>query len=134
MKINKLTAEQEFAKWFEAKKLPKNLLDRNADDKEAIIGAIEEGILILNDKNEFIQKLQFDYDTGGEPLKELTFAFRVPEGVLSASLKGVKTDDLIGQMAICYISVLTGQNKGIIRALDPVDSYIGKKIAAFFFI
>jgi hypothetical protein len=135
MKVTREIAEAEFMEWFEAKKLPKNLLDKNADDKEAIISAIEEGVLSKDEDNKFIQALNFPVDNGsGEKIAQLTFAFRVSEGVLAASMKGIKTDDLIGQISICYVSVLTGQNKGIIRALDPSDSYLGKKIAAFFFI
>ena len=135
MKVTREIAEKEFMEWFEAKKLPVNLLDKNADDKEAIISAIEEGILSKDEDNKFTQILNFPIDNGsGEKLSKLEYAFRVSEGVLAASMKGIKADDLIGQIAICYVSVLTGQNKGIIRALDPSDSYLGKKIAAFFFI
>lgn len=127
-------AEKEFMQWFEAKKLPKNLLEKNSDDKEAIVNAIEEGKLVLNEDNTFTQKLSFPVSFGDTSISELTFKFRVQEGELAASMRGIKTEDLIGQISICYVSVLTGQNKGIIRALDPSDSYLGKKIAAFFFI
>jgi hypothetical protein len=127
-------AEKEFMQWFEAKKLPKNLLEKNSDDKEAIVNAIEEGKLVLNEDNTFVQKLSFPVSFGDTSINELTFKFRVQEGELAASMRGIKTEDLIGQISICYVAVLTGQNKGIIRALDPSDSYLGKKIAAFFFI
>lgn len=127
-------AEDEFMQWFEAKKLPKNLLEKNSDDKEAIVNAIEDGRLVLNEDNTLVQKLSFPVSIGDTSINELTFKFRVQEGELAAAMRGIKTEDIIGQIAICYVSVLTGQNKGIIRALDPSDSYLGKKIAAFFFI
>jgi hypothetical protein len=133
-KVTKAIAEDEFLQWFKAKKLPNYLLEKNADDKEAIVNAIVDGMLSLNEENCFIQKLNFPVLMPSETISELKFAFRVPEGVLSASLKGIKTDDLIGQMALAYVSTLTGQTKSVIRALDPSDSYLGKKIAAFFFI
>lgn len=133
--IQKEIAEQEFMSWFEAKKLPKSLLEKNADDKEGIISAIEEGVLCLNpDDNTWTQILRFPITVGNEVIKDLKFKFRVQEGELSSSMRGIKTEDLIGQISICYIAVLTGQNKGIIRSLDPADSWVGKKIAAFFFI
>lgn len=133
--IAREVAEKEFMGWFEAKKLPKNLLEKNADDKEAIINAIMEGILVLDEDNCFIQKLNFPVEIpNSEVIKELKFAFRITEGVLAASLRGIKTDDLIGQMSLAYVATLTGQPKSIIRALETSDSYLGKKIAAFFFI
>jgi hypothetical protein len=135
MKVSKEIAEQEFMDWFKAKKLPIYLLEKNADDKEAIISAIEEGILSKDEDHKFTQILSFPINVpDSEPITKLEYVFRVAEGVLASSMKGIKTDDLIGQISICYVSVLTGQNKGIIRALDPSDSYLGKKIAAFFFI
>lgn len=132
--ITKEVAESEFNKWFEAKRLPDYLLEKNQDDKDAIIAAIQDGRLSLNENNEFIQKLLFPVQTGSNEISELKYRFRVPEGELAASTRGVKPDDLIGQLSICYISTLTGLQKGIIRSLDPADSLIGKKIAAFFFI
>jgi hypothetical protein len=132
--ITKEFAEEEFTRWFEAKRLPNSLLDKNQDDKEAIISAIQDGRLYLNENNEFIQKLLFPVETGSQSVSELKYRFRVSEGELAASTRGVKPDDLIGQLSICYISTLTGLQKGIIRSLDPADSLVGKKIAAFFFI
>jgi len=132
--VAKEIAEQEFSKWFEAKKLPKKLLEKNADDKEAIISSIEEGVLSLNDDLIFTQKLNFPIKQGDSIITELSFKFRVTEGELSAAMSGIKADDLIGQIQICYLSALTGVSRGIIRTLDPTDSYVGKKIAAFFFI
>jgi hypothetical protein len=133
--ITREVAEKDFMGWFEAKKLPKNLLEKNAEDKESIINAIMEGVLVLDENNCFVQTLNFPVQIpNSEEIKELKFAFRVTEGVLAASLRGIKTDDLIGQMSLAYVSTLTGQPKSIIRSLDPSDSYLGKKIAAFFFI
>jgi len=133
--ITREIAEKEFMKWFEAKKLPKKLLEKNADDKEAIISSIEEDILILNEDLSFTQILNFPIQVNNsEPITKLNYAFRVKEGELAASMSGIKTEDLIGQISICYISALTGLNRGMVRTLDPTDSYLGKKIAAFFFI
>lgn len=129
-KLSLKQSQEEFNKWFEAKKLPLSLLEKKADDKEVIISAIQEGYLILNDNNTFTQTLKFPIKEG--QLTELTFAFRITEGEFAAASKGIKVDELIGQLPIAYISALTGENRGIIRALDTVDLNVGKSIASFF--
>lgn len=123
-------AKAEFMRWFEAKKFSKRVLEKHDDDMEAIVDAIQQGILVLNEDMTFTHKLQFPLQSG--EVSELTYKFRITEGELAASMKGLKTDDFIGQMPIAYVSALTGQNRGIIRALDHVDISLSKHIAAFF--
>lgn len=131
-KVTREIAEQDFMSWFEAKKLPQFMLEKHADDKEAMISAIMTGNLVLNEDFTFTQKLNFPVKGSNMEVSELKYAFRISEGVLAASLRGIKTDDLIGQMPIAYISALTNEQKGTIRALDQIDSQLGKNIAAFF--
>jgi hypothetical protein len=123
-------AKLEFSKWAESKKLSNKILEKHDDDSEIIIDAIQEGILVLDEENNFIQTLQFPK----EKLQTLKYKNRVTKGELAASTKGIKTDDLIGNMSICYISCLTGENRNDIRTLDSVDSSLGEHIAAFFLI
>ena len=129
-KLSLELAKEEFNKWAESKKLSAKILEKHDDDAEIIIDAIQEGILVLDEENCFIQTLQFPK----EGLQSLKYKNRVTKGELAASTKGIKTDDLIGNMSICYISCLTGENRGMIRALDSVDSSLGEHIAAFFLI
>lgn len=129
--MEKVTLEQakkEFETWFEAKRLPSYLKDKKSDDIDVIVNAIQEGNLVLNEDNTFTQVLAFPT----ERVSELKYRFRVSEGELAAGLKGIKVDDLVGQMPIGYVSVLTGEVRGNIRALDTADLTVGKAIAAFF--
>ena len=122
-------AEKEFLGWFEYKKLPKRMLEKKADDKEVIIDAImEESISIDPESYEIKQVLKFPK----EQIKELSFKPRVTEGVLASATRGIKIDDLIGQMPICYISAITGTDRALIRSMESVDTVVGKSIAAFF--
>jgi hypothetical protein len=123
-------AKLEFSKWAESKKLSNKILEKHDDDSEIIIDALQEGILVLDEDNCFVQTLQFPK---GE-LTSLKYKNRVTKGELAASTKGIKTDDFIGNMSICYIACLTGQNRNDIRLLDSIDCSIGEHIAAFFLI
>jgi hypothetical protein len=131
-KIDPEIAQSEFKRWAEAKKIPEKALEKHEDDAEAIVDAIREGSLLLEDDLSFTQNLKFPVKEG--EINQLKYKFRISEGELAASTKGLRADELIGQMPICYISALTGQNRGIIRSLDPVDVSLGKHIAAFFLI
>lgn len=130
-KISLEQAEKEFMSWFEAKKLPEYLLNKKSDDKEVIISAIQSGNLILDEENCFTQVLKFPTNNG---LSELKYAARITEGELAAATKGIKIDDLIGQMPIAYVATITKKSRGEIRALDTVDLNIGKAIVSFFSI
>lgn len=129
--MNLELAKEEFDKWAESKKLSAKMIEKHNDDAEAIIDAIQEGNLILNEEDySFTQKLLFPK---GE-ISELKFPNRINEGVLGAATKGIKSDDLIGQMSICYVSALTGKDRGTIRSLDSTDLALGKHIASFFLL
>jgi len=127
-------AQTEFNKWFDTKNLAQKLHEKNADDEEAIIDAIIAGDLILNDDFSFTQKLKFPVQMNEtEKLDELKYAYRISDGIMSAAIKGNDAKDMMG-IAQSVISALTGQVKGTIKALDTVDSGLGKHIAAFFLI
>jgi hypothetical protein len=129
-KVNLEVAKAEFEKWVEAKKIPEKAIEKHEDDAEYIIDAIQSGVLTIDDDFTLVHKLEFPK---GE-LSQLRYKPRVSKGELSASTRGLKADNLIGEMAICYISCLTGESRGAIRSLDSVDSSLGEHIAAFFLI
>lgn len=123
-------AQKEFQKWADAKRLSEKVIEKHIDDKEAMVDAIMNGNLILNEDNTLKQILEFPVKDG--QVKELVYKFRITEGELAASTRGIRTDDLIGQFSLCYVAALTGQDRGTIRVLDSVDVSLGKHIAAFF--
>ncbi len=131
-KIDFETASNEFKRWAEAKRIPENAMKKHEEDSEAIIEALQNGYLMLDEENCFIHKLAFPLKNG--EISELKYKFRVSKGELSASVRGLRSDNLIGEMAICYVSCLTDQQRGIIRAMDSTDSSLAEHIAAFFLI
>jgi hypothetical protein len=129
-------ANSEFQKWADAKRLPQSALNKHEEDKEIIIEAIQKGYLSLDDELCFVHKLSFplNINSEGDKLSELRYKFRVTKGELSASTKGLRADNLVGEMSTCYISCLTEQPRSLIRALDSTDSGLAEHIAAFFLI
>lgn len=133
IKVDFETANKEFKRWAEAKRIPNKALQKHEEDAESIIEAIQYGYLMLDDDLNFVHKLAFPLK-GDTEVTELKYKFRVSKGELSASTRGLRADNLIGDMATCYISCLTDQPRGIIRALDSTDSGLAEHIAAFFLI
>ena len=125
------TATEEFKKWADSKMISNKVIEKHQDDADAIIDALQQGNLSLDEEtNDLIQFLFFPK---GETT-ELRYRSRVSKGELSASTRGLRSDNIIGEMPICYVSCLTGKDKGTIRALDSTDSSLGEHIAAFFLI
>jgi hypothetical protein len=129
-KVSKEVAGSEIERWLDYKKSSEAQRVSYADQIEQLSNAIESGDLVLNEDFSFTYKLKFD--TGGEePVKELKFKPRISIGSLQKSLEGVKTSDADGRIT-AYIAALTGQPKGVIRALDTADYSIPQAIVVFF--
>jgi hypothetical protein len=129
--ISKEVAVQEFEKWIAAKKTSSNKRESLIDCENEIISAICDGYLSLTEDSEWEHTLKFplNNDTHTSLLKYKT---RINVGVLNAELKGVDVKDINGRI-IAYAAALTGQAKGIIRALDSEDNAIASCISTYFF-
>lgn len=113
--------------WLNAKKVNKKKRIENAKLIEELVGLVEDGTLVLS--SDFIWKHKLIFPIGeNEQIKELTYKPRISvEEIFSAS-KGVPNEEL----GLVYISILTGQVKGIIKKLDLSDYTISQTIAGFF--
>ncbi len=131
-KVTKEMAQSEFDRWFESKKLPKTRREGDALPLvEEMVSAIEEGTLVIDEENKITQVLKFPIVIAQrEPVKELVYVNRVQAGTLASRTAWAKDDK--EQKLIAKISVLTGCEAGVIRALDSIDHQIASIISAFY--
>ncbi len=129
-KVTLEKAVEEIDGWLEKKKIFPSAREELKDAIEILVEAISLGYLSLNDKGEFTQELLF-------PLKEeqavthLEYKARLNDKMLEPHLKGVKMGNGDARI-IAYLACLTGQAKGIIKALDTADRKITNSIVIFF--
>ncbi len=130
LKVQLEQAVEEIDGWLEKKKIFPSAREEYQSHIDILVEAISLGYLSLNDKGEFKQELLF-------PLKEeqavthLDYKPRLNDRMLEPHLKGIKAGDGDGRM-ISYLACLTGQAKGIIKALDTADRRITNAIVIFF--
>ena len=123
-------ATEEIDGWLDKKKIFPSAREELKDAIEILVEAISLGFLSLNDKGEFSQELLF-------PLKEeqalthLEYKARLNDRLLEPHLKGVKAGQADARI-VAYLACLTGQAKGIIKALDTADRKITNSIVIFF--
>lgn len=121
---------EEIEGWLDKKKIFPSAQEEYKPQIDILVEAISLGFLTLNEKGEFKQELLF-------PLKEeqalthLDYKSRLNDRMLEPHLKGSKAGDGDARI-IAYLACLTGQAKGIIKALDTADRRITNAIVIFF--
>lgn len=130
LKVQLEQAVEEIDGWLDKKKVFPSAREEYQSLIDTLVEAISLGYLSLNDKGEFKQELLF-------PLKEeqavthLDYKARLNDRMLEPYLKGVKSGDGTARI-VAYLACLTGQAKGIIKALDTADRTITNAIVIFF--
>lgn len=120
-------AAAEVEKWLDVKKVNKKKRIENAKLIEELTSLVEDGTLCLTDN--FIWKHKLIFPIGeNEQIKELTYKPRISVDEIINASKGVPNEEL----GLVYISILTGQVKGIVKKLDLSDYTISQTIAGFF--
>ena len=132
-KIAREVAEQEFEKWLDFKKVKSTKRLESKDQGEQIISAIENGSIIIDEKNNLVLTLDFPVEdsSGNVTLSTLKFSPRLRVVDLNKRLKGFKADDVDGRV-LAYAAALTGENTGIIGCLDTEDYRIVGNIVMYF--
>lgn len=127
-KVSIETATADVEKWLDKKKVS----EKKREEKKAaiafLIGAIEEGNLVLNEDNSFEQTLKFPKGEG-ESLNKLKFKDRLQMSELHVHLKNTNGTD---ERLLGHVVALTGQPKNIIKTLDTEDYDIASTIGLFF--
>lgn len=127
--ISEEVAKAEVKKWLDAKKIGKTKRDSHTYQIETLVSAICDGVLVLNDKNQWVQTLSFPLEDLA--LNKLTFKSRMTANEnISASARAEGNSLLVMS---CFISELTGEPSELIRKLDSVDYGISAAIGIFFY-
>lgn len=128
-KVSREIAEQEVTKWMDSKRMKSKKRESNAESVENLVDAISDGYLALDEEtNVFTLKLSFPIDG----VTDLKFKPRLTVAEAHKRLERVKPTDVDARI-MAYICALTGQNSGVIGALDTDDYGICQSIAVFFF-
>jgi len=130
MKVALEVAQAEVDKWLDHKKINERKRADKKDSIEALVNAVSDGDLVLNEKMELVQALKFPFENEQKVLA-LVYKPRINVKEIHSKLTGVKTDNL-GGMITAYIAALTGQPAALIGALDTEDYAIGQAVAIFF--
>lgn len=126
--IGTVNAEKEIQNWLDSKKILKSIREKHHEHIVVLVGAVEEGVLIVNEDNTLTHKLLWPKEGG---IQELKYKHRINDNMLKQWMKGVPSDDG-DQRLTAYMSALTDQAKGIINALDSTDKRIAFAITNFF--
>lgn len=118
-------------RWLDAKKVSDKKREAYADNIENLTDAISEGSLILNENNEFEQKLKFPIKSESGDIETLKFKNRLTVDAVQNNLTGVKPTDADGRIT-AYVSALTNLPKAVIKRMDTEDYSIGQALAIFF--
>lgn len=129
-KVSREVAVKDITEWLDVKKIKDAKRDSNKDSVDALIDAIECGVLVKNDDNTLVQELDFPTE-GDEPVTHLTFKPRLRVREVRAKTKNVKPSDIDGRL-VAIISALTDQPSGVINALETNDYSVAQSIAVFF--
>ena len=128
--ISKEIALQEVEKWLDYKKISESKKEARTESIDALVEAISDGYLVLNDDFSFVQTLKFPTENEMS-FKQLTYKPRLKISTIHSHLQGVKASD--GDSRICaYVAALTSLPKDLIKALDTEDYSIAQGIAIFF--
>jgi hypothetical protein len=130
--VNIELAKAEVKKWLDHKKISEKKREKNQDNIEALVEAIVDGHLALNEtKFTFTHTLKFPTGENGQ-LTKLEYKSRLEVKEIQMQMQGIKSTDLHG-IIISYACALTGKPRGVIAALDSEDYAIVQGIASFFF-
>ena len=128
--INKEIAESEISKWLDFKKVSSKRRESKQENIDALIDAVIDGHLVLNENNSFTHTLKFPIGENGQ-ITKLEYKPRLEVKEIQLQMQGIKSTDLHG-MILSYVSALTGKAKGIVSAMDSEDYTIAQGIAIFF--
>jgi hypothetical protein len=130
--VSKKIADKTIISWLDYKKIDSLQREEQEAQIKAMSSYVENGDLILNEDFTFKHILKFPLgDEGKASVTELTYKARLRDQDLSHKLSMVKSDDGDGRL-LAHIEALTGEVKGIIKALDKEDIKIARSIAVFF--
>ena len=125
-------ARKELDEWFKSNRIRKKTIEAesNEDAIELLTDSIYEGTLIINEDNTLTHNLIFPIE-GDITTESFTYKNSMTVGDTIKATSGIKASDAFG-MLLGYVSFLTGQTKGVIKAMKTIDYKISQSIVIFF--
>jgi hypothetical protein len=132
-KVTHEVAEKEVLKWLDFKKVDDEKRNEQESSIKTIQNAIVAGILILDEKLNFVYTLKWPLEDseGNEVLNKLTFKPRMKTSEADSRLKNLK-DPSNFEMIRCFTAALTSESMGLLKDLDSEDTRVAHAISAFF--
>lgn len=133
-KVNREVAEAGVNEWLDARRIKPKKREEKKESIEAIIEAVEDGVLIIDpETNKINQILDFPIENndGVVTVKELVYKPRMSVLERDKGIKGVKPDDGFG-LVHGYISAMTDQPKQVLKNLDMQDYNVCQNLANLF--
>lgn len=128
--VSKEQATTEVNGWLDYKKVSVAKRESSKEQISAIVDAVCEGHLVINEDKTITQTLKFPTE-GAAPVSKIVYKPRVKVGAINQHLQGVKATDIDARM-LAYVAALTDVTKGILGTLDTEDYGIAQSIAIFF--
>lgn len=131
MAVAREVAEEEISAWLDYKKVGARKRSDYADQIDTLINAVADGDLVYDDERHLLrQKLKFPIGEDAT-ISEFEYMPRLRVGAVHSHLQGVKATDADGRV-LAYVAALTGQAKGVIKAIDTEDYTVASSIVVFF--
>ena len=130
MKVVKEVAVEEIEKWLDYKKVSELKRENLKENINSLVSAISEGTLIVTEKNELEQTLNFPFE-GDVVTNKFTYKPRLTIKEVNNKMTGIKPGDADGRVT-GYISALTMQPIELIKKMDTEDYSVAQNIAIFF--
>lgn len=122
-------AQAEVNRWLDTKKIGQSERTAREFQIETLQSAVMDGVLRLNDKNQWEQTLNFPLSDVS--VTKLSYKDRMTANEnISASGNAGGNPQLVMS---CFISHLTGEASELIRKMDTVDYKIASAIGIFFY-
>jgi hypothetical protein len=128
MVLDRETAENDFQKWADCKKLRPSVIEKNEDAKDTMIELLQIGVLAMNEDCSITQNLEFTL----EAVDSLKFRPRLNVKDLR-KMKSVKSGDDVGHSA-AIMAELAGVHIGVIDALETNDYLAAQAVASFYMV
>lgn len=126
-------ATAEVNKWLDYKKLSEKRRTERKLSIDALVEAVSDGIISIDDDYNIKQPLIFPIadKEGNVALSEVVYKPRLTYLELEKYTKGIAADDVDGKI-FAYGAALTGKAIGLLKKMETEDFILLQKIALFF--
>lgn len=127
--VSEEVAHAEVKRWLDTRKVAQSERKAREYQIETLVSAVMDGLLILDENNKWVQKLNFPLTDIG--VNELKYQSRMTanESIAASGAAEGKAHLVMS----CFVSHLTGEASELIRKMDTTDYKIASAIGIFFY-